>query len=304
MIPEKFKIPIAYAIICLLWGSTWLAIKVGVEELSPAFSAGIRFLIAAVLIYLIAKYRRLKISYDAESMKLYLILAFFSFSIPFGLVYWAEQFVPSGLASILFGIFPFFVIFFSTIIIPDQKPNVMQVIGAVLGFAGIFVIFSEQLIINLDLDLYFWGMIAIAFSAAMQGWVAVHIKKHSLKINPLTMNFLPLLIAGTVMTLIGLIFEWDYDWNFSGKAISSVAYLAVFGTIGTFTTYYWLMKRINVVLLSLSSFITPIVAVLLGFFILDEVLTSRDFLGSVFVLIGILLANLKGLLKYLKEKRK
>ena len=286
---ENIKIVAGYVLICLLWGSTWMAIRIGLNSLTPIFSAGLRFLSAAFFVFLLMKYRKISIQKDVHSIKLYLILGFFSFIIPYGLIYWSEQFVPSGLTSIIFAVMPFFVILFSKIFMPEVKIKRNQIIGSVLGFGGIVVIFSENLVI--DVSGYMLGMLAILLSSAIQGWISVHLKKHGEHLNPLSMIFVPLLIAGISMTILGFEFENRKSWSFSIEALGSILYLAFFGTTIAFTTYYWLMKKINVVILSLSALITPILAVLLGWFILDERLSLRKLFGSVLVLIGILFAN-------------
>ena len=118
------------------------------------------------------------------------------------------------------------------------------------------------------------------------------------------MNFIPLLITGVVLIPVGLLFENRESLIFDSKAIYSILYLAIFGTVITFTVYFWLMQKINVVILSLSSFLTPIIALILGTILLNEKLTTNHILGSSLVLIGILFANFRGLVKYYKDREK
>jgi drug/metabolite transporter (DMT)-like permease len=125
----------------------------------------------------------------------------------------------------------------------------------------------------------------------MQASIAVAIKKYGQHLNPLSMNFIPMLIAGFVMFLIGLLFEDTNRLQFDANAVLSVLYLAVFGSVVTFTSYYWLLKRINIVILSLIAFITPLVALILGWIVYGEYFESHQVIGSVFVLIGLLIAN-------------
>lgn len=298
---EKLKIVFGYILICLLWGSTWLAIRIGLDSLTPVLGAGIRFAVASIIVFGLMRLKKITIQTDKHSIKLYLIMAFFSFVIPFGLVYWGEKYIPTGLASIIFAVFPLFVILFSYLLIKESKTLVSQVIGVFLGFGGIIIIFSEGLKIDFSNDSM--GMAAVFTSAVMQAGIAVIIKKYGRHLNPLSMNFLPLLIAGISMILFGILFE-DFSHNkLDEKAVLSVLYLALFGTVVTFTTYYWLMQRINVFILSLSSFITPIVAVILGWFILGEQFTFQTIIGSFLVLVGILFANFSGLKKYITDKR-
>ncbi len=301
MISEKLKVFLGYLLICVLWGSTWLVIKMGLESLTPFLSAGLRFSTAALFFFIIIKIKNIKVATDKLSLKLYFAMGFFSFVVPFGLVYWAEDFIPSGLASILFAAYPFFVIIFTKIFFEEEDVNKYKIIGSVLGFIGIIVIFSDGMQIDFGKEIF--GYIAVILSAMLQGMIAVMIKKYGKKLNPVSMNLVPVFIAGIVLTILGLLVEDKSKLVFNFNAFFSIVYLALFGTIATFSTYYWLMKRISVVLLSLSAFITPIVAVILGWLILGEVLTVRELIGSSLVLIGILFANLKGLISILYEKR-
>ncbi|KAF0140604.1 MAG: DMT superfamily drug/metaboltie permease [Stygiobacter sp.] len=302
MFSENIKITLAYILICLLWGSTWLAIRLGLDSLTPVFSAGLRFSLASLFVFAIMKIKKIQLQRDSLSMKLYFILGFFSFVIPFGLVYWAELFIPSGLASIIFAVMPFFVILFSVIAIKEQTILPVQVFGVILGFVGIVVIFSEDLFLDFSHD--FWGMGAVLLSSIMQAGIAVTMKKYGRHLNPLSMNFLPLLLAGITMIILGVLYEDQSSSKFDMKALLSVGYLAFFGTVLTFTTYYWLMKKINIVLLSISTFITPIIAVILGWAILGEKFTSQILAGSSLVLVGILFANFSALKNYIKPKQR
>ncbi|MGE5399873.1 MAG: DMT family transporter [Ignavibacteriales bacterium] len=293
---EKIKIALGYAAICLIWGSTWMVIRIGLDSLTPILSAGLRFFLASIILYGFMKYKNVKMQTDRTSIILYIILGIFSFVFPFGLVYWGENYIPSWLASILFAVMPFFVVIISRIAIPSEKIYGDRIAGLMLGFLGIIIIFSKNM--SWDLNFSFWGMFAVVLSALLQGCIAVIVKKYGSHLHPLSMNFVPVLMAGIVLTGIGLISEDHTTLKFDAKAVISIIYLAVFGTIITFTTYYWLLKRINIILLSLSSFVTPIVAVILGWLFMGEVLSGRDLFGSSLVLIGILFANFNGLKSY------
>jgi drug/metabolite transporter (DMT)-like permease len=295
---SALKIISVYAMLCFIWGSTWLTIRIGLESLTPIFSAGIRFSIASIFIIILMRIRGVRMQWDKDSVRLYLIMGFFSFVIPFCLVYWAEQFVPSGMASVLFAVFPFFVAIFSYIAIPNETIDRYQILGIVVGFLGIVIIFSKSL--GGDITDYLLGMVAIVLSGIMQASIAVTIKKYGHHLHPLSMNFVPMVIAGISMLIIGLAIENTSSNVFSTSAILSILYLAFFGSVITFTSYYWLLKRINLVILSLIAFITPIVALILGYIIYDEQLSARHFIGSAFVLLGVLATNLGNMLKIKK----
>ena len=294
------KIVLIYILLCLIWGSTWLAIRFGLESLTPLFSAGIRFTIASAFIFILMKLQSVSLQTDKVSLRLYFMMAFFSFVIPFGLVYWAEQFVPSGMAAVLFAVYPFFVVIFSYFRMPAESINIFKITGIILGFAGILTIFSGSFTINIT-D-YLLGMFAVVLSGIMQAWIAISIKKFGHHLHSLSMNFIPMIAAGISLLIIGYFAEDLSYIHIDTNAVLSVLYLAAFGSVITFTSFYWLLKRVNVVILSLIAFITPIVALILGFIVYDEVLSARHFIGSAMVLLGVLAANLDNLLK-LKGKK-
>jgi putative membrane protein PagO len=302
---ETIKIILVYALACLIWGSTWMAIRVGLDSLTPFISVGLRFSFAALFILIFMKIKGMRIQMDRLSIKLYLQMAFFSFVIPYGLVYWGEQYIPSGLASVLFAINPFFVTIFSFYILSQEKITPYKIIGMIVGFIGIVVIFSED--ITNTAGFFVWGMVAVVLSALMQGWIQVIVKKYGQHLHSFTMNYYPMLIAGISMLIIGLFTEnLDYI-KFDSKAILSVLYLAFFGSMIVFTCWYWLLKRVNVIVLSLITFITPVIALILGIILLKEVFTVTDIFGSFLVLVGLIIATLGNVksfknIKFLKKQ--
>jgi drug/metabolite transporter (DMT)-like permease len=302
---DTIKIILVYALACLIWGSTWMAIRVGLDSLTPFISVGLRFSFAALFILIFMKIKGMKIQMDKLSIKLYLQMAFFSFVIPYGLVYWGEQYIPSGLASVLFAINPFFVTIFSFYMLSQEKITSYKIIGMIVGFIGIVVIFSED--ITNTAGFFIWGMVAVVLSALIQGWIQVVVKKYGQHLHSFTMNYYPMLIAGISMLIIGLFTEnLDYI-KFDSKAILSVLYLAFFGSMIVFTCWYWLLKRVNVIVLSLITFITPVIALILGIILLKEVFTVTDIFGSFLVLAGLIIATLGNVksfknIKFLKKQ--
>ena len=289
------RIFLVYVLLCLVWGSTWMAIRASLESLTPFISGGIRFLLAAFFVWILMKVKRVTLQKDKESVRLYLLMAFFSFVIPYGLVYWAEQFVPSGLASVLFGVYPFFVAIFSYYRLPDESIGKLKILGMCLGFFGIVIIFSDSF--SADFSNLLLGMIAVALSGIIQAFIAVTLKKSGKHLNPLSMNLIPMFIAGIVGLAVGFLMEDISKIKIDETAVVSVTFLAFFGSVVTFTSFYWLMKRINVILLSLVAFITPIVALVLGWIFYNEILTTEHIIGNVLVLAGLLLANLGSIFK-------
>lgn len=292
------KIFLVYTILCLIWGSTWIVIRFGLESLTPMFSAGLRFVAASVFIFLLMKIQNISIQTDRVAIQLYILMGFLSFVVAYGLVYWAEQFIPSGMAAVLFAVYPFWVVIFSYIRMPSEKIGFYKIFGTLLGFTGIVVIFSDSFFG--DVTKYLIGMFAVVLSGTIQAWVAVSVKKRGHHLHPLSMNFIPMMIAGISMIIIALFTE-DLSTNrIDLNAVISIFYLAFFGTVITFTSFYWLIRKINIVILSLVAFITPIVALILGYFFYNEELSLRHFIGTALVLTGVFWANLGSLIKLRK----
>jgi drug/metabolite transporter (DMT)-like permease len=289
-----------YALTCMIWGSTWLAIKIGLESIPPIISAGYRFTLASLLILGVISIKKIKIQTDAVAIKLYLAMAFFSFVFPYGLIYWAELFVPSGLTAILYAVYPFSIAVFSFMMIPSENIGINKIIGIIISFTGLYVIFSESFTGNFDN--YIIGLMAIFISAVMQSAIAVSIKKYGHHLHPLSMNFYPMLIAGIVLLIYGFIIEGHLKIKYDYKALFSVFYLALFGSLITFTSYYWLIKRVNIIIVSLITFITPIIALFLGWFFYSEQLSLHQLAGCFLVLVGLLAAIFGNIGKVLKRK--
>ncbi len=280
---------LGFIIISTVWGTTWLAIKIGLRTMPPFFAAGFRFVVASAVLYGIIRMRKLSIPFTPAARRVYLALGILSFAIPFSLAYWGQQFIPSGLGSILFCAFPLWVAVFSHLFLVNERLDFFKAVGTLLGFMGILVIFSPDLTVPDSAAIP--GMAAILLSATMQAFALILIKKHGHDISPFTMNFVGMAMASVILLLLGLLFEPTSSVNWSGEAVGSILYLAIVGSVLTFVSYYWLLKRIDAVYLSLTSFINPIVAVVLGALLLDERLASTVLAGATLVLTGILVSN-------------
>ncbi len=296
---EKSLIIIGFILISIIWGSTWLAIKIGLNSISPFYGIAIRFSIASLILFLILKIRHEEIPLDKKSISLYLNLAILSFSFPFALVYWGEQYIASGLASVLFGVYPFMVAIGSHFFLKSEKLNVYKMFGIIFGFIGIVLIFWSDIKFGQSNII---GMAAILVSTIMQGASLVMLKRANHQINPMSLTFGGMFLSLFIMYPMAFIFEDFSKLIFDMKGVYPILYLGTFGTVVTFVVYYWLMKRVEIVYLSLVSFVTPVLAVLLGTILLREKLSQSIFFGAAFVLLGILIANLKDIKIVLKNR--
>jgi drug/metabolite transporter (DMT)-like permease len=288
---QRTLLVVGYVIVSTVWGSTWLAIKIGLESVPPFLAAGVRFVIASALLYAIIRIRKLTIPFTPEAWKTYFAIGGLSFSIPFALVYWGEQFIPSSLGSILFGAFPLWVALFSHFLSENERMDRYKALGAVIGFVGVVAIFAPGLSWTGSTGMA--GMGAVILATILQAYGLIPIKKHGKDISPFVMNFVGMVMGAVFLLSLSLLTERGSPVSWTTSAVLSTLYLAVFGSVVAFVSYYWLLKHIQAVYLSMSSFINPIVAVILGWIILGEALAPSVFVGAAFVLAGLFVANVK-----------
>ncbi len=297
---EKFLFIAGYSLVSLIWGSTWLAIKIGLESIPPFFGVAFRFSIALAILTTILLLQKQRLPLARNDIVLYIQLGVCSYSIPFALVYWGEQYIPSSLASILFAFYPFVVVIFSHFMLHDEQINIFKILGIISGFIGLFLIFGT----DFDLDnANSHGMLAIIGSVILQGISLVLVKRQGKHIPPVAMNVGGMIVGLPIMFGIAFFVESFSVVRFDAKGILSILYLGTFGTVVTFVIYYWLLKRMQALFLSFISFITPILAVLFGKFLLDETLSPHIFSGAGLVLGGLILANGRDLLMFFKFKK-
>ncbi len=298
---ERLRVILSYLIVCTVWGSSWLAIKVTIETIPPLLGASLRFLSAGLILAVIVYLRKISIPFDSRSHKLYLTISLTSFAVPFSLVYWGEQYVSSGLAAILFATFPFSVAMFSYFFLPNEKLTPPKIFGMLVSFVGICVIFAKDIAIGNQQTIF--GMFAIIGSAMLQGYSAIVVKKHGGNLSSLATIFIPTLYSGVFLLIASILVENYSTIQFTTSSTIAILYLALFATVLTFISYYWLLKRVQAVMLSLTAFITPIVAVVLGMLLLKETLASQTYFGALCVLCGILIANSKGIVEMLNKTK-
>jgi drug/metabolite transporter (DMT)-like permease len=279
---------LVFASLCFVWGSTWLAIKVGLGSLPPITFAGIRFVIASGLLasYLIA--RKIEFPRDARSWRVMLFLSLSQIAVPYALTFWGEQYMTAGLTYLLFAMLPFFVVVFAHFMIPGERVTTGKVLAMLLCFIGVAVIFSRELMSTVN---SFWGGVAVILSAGIAGCANVVGKKYSQSLNS-TVNVTVQMGLGAILLLAsGLLLEHGVPLNFDPTSVFAVLYLAVIGSTFAFAALYWLFTRMEVTRISLFTFITPIVAVLLGWFILGERVDLNVAIGGCLILVGVVLLS-------------
>lgn len=275
-----------FVLLTIVWGTTWAAIRVGLRDVPPFTGVALRFFIASAILLVAAKAGGIRLGAQPREKALWLINGALFFSVSYGVVYWSEQYVPSGLAAILFATFPLLVSLFAHWMLPGEPLRIRSGFGALVAFAGVVVIFSEDLakIGGPKTELAAGVLLLSPVVSAMS---SVLVKKWGASIHPISLAAMPMAVAAVVMTVLALLFERHRPAVWTRASAGSLAYLAVVGSAVTFTVYYWLLRRVRASRVALIAYATPVVAVATGVLFLHEPLTSRFVLGGALVIAGV-----------------
>lgn len=296
------KARLVWLILCGIWGSTWLFIKIGLADLPPMTFAGIRFVLASLILTSLVVARGAKWPRTLGEWKLIAIVGVLQFSFNYGLVFWGEQHISSGLAAVLQSTFPAFGLVIAHFYLPQERLSTGKVLGVLLGVFGVAVIFSDQLTVAGRMAAL--GSIALILSAFFGSYSNVLVKAYAQHIDPMVLaagqmvfGFVPLLVIGFATEGNPLRFHW------TGKAIGALLYLVIVGSVAAFALYYWLMRNMQVTKTMLIALVTPGVAVMLGMIVLHEKLNWRLLAGTACIISGIGLIVLRQRRKPTSEER-
>jgi len=279
---------LVFSALCLIWGSTWLGIKIGLEILPSFLFAGLRFATATATLIILAKVLHARVPRDHVSWVLMLFLGIFQISLPYGLVFWGEEYVSSGLSAVLFATLPFFVAIFAHIF-TEEKLTGIKVGGIILSFCGLVAIFWKDLTAfqNLAAHYSILGSLAIVGSAASAGLANVIAKRDAKGVDPVANVLVQHSIGAIALLSLGLVTESTASLSFMPAAIVAVLYLGVVGSAFGFVGLYWLLKKTSATNTSMITFLNPIVALLLGWVVLQEVPEPNIGIGAALILAGV-----------------
>lgn len=288
-----FKLLFSLIIVGIVWGTTYLGIRVAVETIPPWFITSIRQGIAALIVLGILLYRKQLSWIGWHNLKFQLIPSLLMIVLANGFTTIAEQTVPSGLTSIMSALSPV-IIFIGSILFGIQKPSWKGLIGVLLGFLGVVFIFRNGLDDILDPN-YKTGMLFL--SIAILSWSAgtVYSKKHTHKSNNIALNlFCQFTISSLIQFVLAFIFSSDTDVSsWSSRSILALLYLAVFGSVLAFFSYHYALKRVSAIQVSILNYVNTIIAVFLGWLLLDEVITTDFIIATALIILGVFIINYK-----------
>lgn len=280
------KSRLVWLILCGIWGSTWLFIKIGLSDLPPISFAAIRFVVASAILLAIIITRHISLPSRRSDWGLLALTGVLSFSLNYGLVFWGEQYISSGLAALLQATIPVFGLVIAHFYLPGEKMTTAKIIGVLLGVCGVGVVFSNQLAVAGGKALA--GSVALVFSSFFVAYSNVLIKARAAKLDPaiiaagqMVFGLIPLLLIGIPLEGSPLSFHW------TKMAVVCLLYLAIVGSVVAFLLYYWLVRNMDVTKTMLIALVIPVVAVLLGMIVLNEELRWQTFVGGLMIMGGI-----------------
>ena len=288
---EKYglKAYLAWITICIVWGTTYLAIRVGVTDLPPMLFAGLRWIIAGILMTILLNLRHYKLP-GLKDLKHLAIVGILLLAIANGLVVVAEQWLPSGLTALILSTLPFWVVGIEYFLPNGPKINVFIIAGLFLGTTGVILIFARDLNISLDFNFLLGGLCLLG---AVIAWStgSIYWKYKKTDVRPMMGASIQMLIAGILQTALGLILGEQNNFHLTQNGVFALGYLIVFGSILGYASYIYSITKLPLSLVSTYAYINPIIAILLGWYFLDEPLTITVFVAAGLILIGVSLVK-------------
>jgi drug/metabolite transporter (DMT)-like permease len=278
-----------YALLVLIWSSTWVAIKIGLEDSPALLGAGVRFAAAGAVLLAFAGARRSSLRTDPA---LAAFIGLFPFATSYGLVYWGEQWIPSGLTAVLFGVMPLYAALLGGLLLADEPLRARLLAGVVLSLAGLALAFVESL--ELGEEHAALGAAAVLLSALGAALGNVAIKRRGTKLDAVVLNGWAMLGGGLALLAVSAVSEPWGDAAWTSRAVGSIAYLAIVGSAVAFVVLYILLRHMSAQSMSFIALLIPFGALTLGALLYDEAITVRALAGAALVVAGLLVTQTPG----------
>ena len=285
------KVRVVFLLLCCIWGSTWMFIKLGLRDLPPLSFAAARFLLATVILSGIVAAKRSRLPRGRE----WLLLAqtgVLAFGLNYGLLFWGEQHISSGLAALLQATIPVFGMLLAHPYLPGERLNARKMAGALLGVGGVGVIFSHQL--GAEGSMALWGSAAVVAGAAFVAWANVLVKAKGLKLDAPVLSAGQMACGFVALASAALVLEGSpRNLRWTPLAVACLLYLTLVGSVAAFLLFYWLVRHVDVTKTMLIALVTPLAAVLLGVVALGEEVSWRTVAGGAVIMSGVALVVLR-----------
>jgi len=296
-IPRKtILIILAFFAIYVIWGSTYLLNKIAVAELPPFFLASVRFIVAGILIVVISKFMKLKLAVTKKQLINCVFAGFLFLVYGNGVFVWALKYLDSGFAALEASTQPLFVLLLMRLI-DNKKMKTNSLIGIVLGVIGMYILVSQKELVTQEGTLL--GMFMILTCVLSWSYGSVFVSKADLPANYFVSTAYQMLSAGILLLITSFILgeTWisPLQWSFSVKW--SMVLLSVFGSVVAFTSFNYLLKMVSPEKVTTSAYVNPIIAIILGWYILDEAITLQTIIAAIVLLTGVYFITTKRKIK-------
>jgi drug/metabolite transporter (DMT)-like permease len=283
---------LVWFILCVIWGSTWIFIKVGLEDLPPITFAVARFLLGVILLFAVIRVQKIPLPKTWKEWRLIALTGVLQFSVNYSMVFWSEQYITSGLAAVLQSMITVFGLVLAWIFLPSERITPVKIFAVFLGIIGVGVIFYDQL--KVQNFMAFAGCVAVVVGSYAAAQASILIKAKGGMVHPASLVFGQMMCGLPAIIIYSLVAESNpFTLHWSWKAIFCVLYLTIFGTIAAFWLYYWLLSRIESTKAMMISLVTPLLAVIIGWVILGETLPPQTGFGGVLIIAGIWLIAMR-----------
>jgi drug/metabolite transporter (DMT)-like permease len=291
---EKTVAYVSFAIVCVVWGTTYLGIRIALETIPPLLLTAIRFTFAGILMLGVAKLRGEKIPRDPATLGNLALCGLLMVGVGNLAVVWAEQWVPSGLAALLVATSPFWMAVIEAFRSGGERTTLRSGLGMLIGFAGVAMLVTPGGS-GVPWNLYFiLGALAIQIGAV--GWQLGSARgKYELRHVPLvTSAALQMLAGGTIVGIIGVAIGEPARFALNPRTFAALAYLTIFGSVIAYSAYVFALAHMRTTHVSLYAYVNPVVAVFLGWLILSEPLTPFSIAAMIVILAGVALVQTSG----------
>lgn len=305
---RNILIILAFFAIYVIWGSTYLLNKIAVAEIPPLLLAATRFIAAGIIVFVMAFFMKLDLKVTKKQLLNCVIAGFLFLTYGNGVFVWALKYVDSGFAALEASTNPLFVILLMRILY-GEKISVKALIGVFLGIFGMYLLVSQDASMGQEHDIV--GVIMIATCVLSWSYASIFVSKADLPSNYFVSTAYQMIFGGVMLLLGSIIFDetWTSPLDWSIQVQGMMILLVIFGSITAFTAFNYLLKVVSPEKVATSAYVNPIIALLLGWYILDEKISFQSIISAMILLLGVYFINSKKdsfsfIIRLIKQKRK
>jgi len=287
---QNLKTLLAFGAIYIIWGSTYLATRYAIETIPPLMMIGIRSLTAGIILYLLSRFKS-KEKIKGENILPLVTLGAMFFMLGHGLLAWAQQYVPSGMAAVLVSVEPLWIIGIEWFFLKDTRVKLRGIVGLILGFSGIVYLIASTTASTASNNNFLASALIVACTLSWGGG-AVYSRVANVPKSPMLSSGMELIFGGILVLITSFIIGEPSQFHLSQVTLKSffgLIYLIIFGSVIAFSAYVWLLGNTSATRISTHTYVNPIIAVFLGWLIANEQITIALIIAAAIIIISVYL---------------